>query len=141
MDLVRRMRHHGPAILTEISALAQRHDAVNLGQGFPDTDGPPEMLAAAAQAIASGQNQYPPLGGRPELLAAIAAHQQHWYGLRVDPASEVLVTVGATEALAATILAMSCARAWRGWPAWPGHLRGEPSDDHGVGRPVDCRDS
>ena len=105
MDLVRRMRHHGPTIFTEISALAQRHDAVNLGQGFPDTDGPPEMLAAAARAIASGQNQYPPLSGRPELLAAIAAHQQHWYGLTVDPASEVLVTVGATEAIAATILA------------------------------------
>jgi len=105
MDLVRRMRHHGPTIFTEISALAQRYDAVNLGQGFPDTDGPPEMLAAAARAIASGQNQYPPLSGRPELLAAIAAHQQHWYGLTVDPASEVLVTVGATEAIAATILA------------------------------------
>ena len=105
MDLVRRMRHHGPTIFTEISALAQRYDAVNLGQGFPDTDGPPEMVAAAARAVASGQNQYPPLSGRPELLAAIAAHQQHWYGLTVDPASEVLVTVGATEAIAATILA------------------------------------
>ena len=105
MDLVGRMRHHGPTIFTEISALAQRYDAVNLRQGFPDTDGPPEMLAAAARAIASGQNQYPPLSGRPELLAAIAAHQQHWYGLTVDPASEVLVTVGATEAIAATILA------------------------------------
>ena len=105
MDLVRRMRHHGPTIFTEISALAQRYDAVNLRQGFPDTDGPPEMLAAAARAVASGQNQYPPLSGRPELLAAIAAHQQHWYGLTVDPASEVLVTVGATEAIAATILA------------------------------------
>jgi N-succinyldiaminopimelate aminotransferase len=105
MDLVGRMRQHGPTIFTEISALAQRYDAVNLGQGFPDTDGPPEMLAAAVRAIESGQNQYPPLGGRPELLAAIAAHQQHWYGLSVDPASELLVTVGATEAIAATILA------------------------------------
>jgi N-succinyldiaminopimelate aminotransferase len=105
MDLVRRMRHYGPTIFTEISALAQQYDAVNLGQGFPDTDGPPEMLAAASRAIATGQNQYPPLSGRPELLTAIAAHQRHWYGLIVDPASEVLVTVGATEAIAATILA------------------------------------
>jgi N-succinyldiaminopimelate aminotransferase len=105
MDLVRRMRHHGTTIFTEISALAQQYDAVNLGQGFPDTDGPVAMLAEAARAIGSGQNQYPPLSGRPELLDAIAAHQRHWYGVELDPASEVLVTVGATEAIAATVLA------------------------------------
>ncbi len=97
------MGHHETTIFTEISALAVRHDAVNLGQGFPDTDA--ALREAVAAALESGQNQYPPLSGRPDLLAAIAAHQRHWYGLEVDPASQVLVTVGATEAVAATILA------------------------------------
>lgn len=105
MELVERMRHHGTTIFTEISALAARHDAVNLGQGFPDTDGPPELLEAAKRAIDTGQNQYPPLNGRPELLAAVADHQRRWYGIDLDPSAEALVTVGATEAIAATILA------------------------------------
>lgn len=105
MELVTRMQRHGTTVFTEISALAQRHSAINLGQGFPDTDGPTEVLAAAKQAIDEGSNQYPPLDGRPELLEAIASHQRRWYGIDLDPARQVLVTVGATEAIAATILA------------------------------------
>jgi N-succinyldiaminopimelate aminotransferase len=89
-----------------MSALAVEKDAVNLGQGFPDTDGPPEVLDAAVAAIRAGHNQYPPGPGVPELRAAIAAHQQHWYGLTFDPETDVLVTAGATEAIAATILAL-----------------------------------
>lgn len=96
----------GTTIFAEMSALALEHDAVNLGQGFPDSDGPEVILEAARQAIASGRNQYPPGSGVPELLDAIAAHQRRFYGLDVDPRSEVLVTVGATEAIAATILAL-----------------------------------
>ncbi|GAA4371225.1 aminotransferase class I/II-fold pyridoxal phosphate-dependent enzyme [Agromyces bauzanensis] len=92
-------------IFAEMSALAQRTGAINLGQGFPDEDGPAEVLDAARQAIADGVNQYPPGIGAPVLREAIAAHQARWYGLDVDAASEVLVTAGATEALAATILA------------------------------------
>ncbi|QGN57815.1 pyridoxal phosphate-dependent aminotransferase [Nostocoides sp. HKS02] len=96
----------GTTIFAEMTALATEHGAVNLGQGFPDTDGPREMLDAAKAAIDGGRNQYPPGPGVPELLDAIAAHQQRFYGLTVDPRSEVLVTVGATEAIAATILAL-----------------------------------
>ena len=109
MDLVSPLRRYGTTIFTEITALAQRHDAINLGQGFPDTDGPAEVLEAARHAIAHGANQYPPLSGRPELLSAIADHQRRWYGIDLDPAAQVLVTVGATEALAATILAFCSA--------------------------------
>lgn len=96
----------GTTIFATMSALAVRHDAINLGQGFPDTDGPEVILAAARQAIAGGRNQYPPGPGVPELLAAVAAHQQRFYGLDVDPGSQVLVTVGATEAIFSTILAL-----------------------------------
>jgi N-succinyldiaminopimelate aminotransferase len=96
----------GTTIFATMSALATEHDAINLGQGFPDTDGPPEVLEAAVAAIRSGRNQYPPGPGVPELLEAVAAHQQRFYGLRVDPRAEVLVTVGATEAIAATVLAL-----------------------------------
>lgn len=98
------MRHHSTTIFTEISAIAARCDAVNLGQGFPDTDGPQPMLAAARRAIADGANQYPPLGGRPELVSAIAEHQRHWYGIGLD-AEQILVTMGATEAISAALLA------------------------------------
>lgn len=93
-------------IFAEMSALAARTGAINLGQGFPDEDGPAEVLEAARQAIADGVNQYPPGIGAPVLREAIAAHQRRWYGLEVDAASEVLVTAGATEALAASILAL-----------------------------------
>jgi N-succinyldiaminopimelate aminotransferase len=96
-----------PTIFAEMSALAQRTGAVNLGQGFPDEDAPAEVLAAARQAISDGLNQYPPGRGMAVLREAVAAHQQRFYGLTVDPDREVLVTAGATEALASTILALT----------------------------------
>ncbi|MCD1571839.1 aminotransferase class I/II-fold pyridoxal phosphate-dependent enzyme [Agromyces mediolanus] len=92
-------------VFAEMSALAQRTGAINLGQGFPDEDGPAVVLEAAIEAIRSGMNQYPPGTGMPVLREAIARHQRHWYGIEVDPEREVLVTAGATEALAATVLA------------------------------------
>ncbi|TFC95127.1 MULTISPECIES: aminotransferase class I/II-fold pyridoxal phosphate-dependent enzyme [Cryobacterium] len=94
------------SIFAEMSALAQRTGAINLGQGFPDEDGPAEVLEAARQAISDGVNQYPPGRGLPVLRESIARHQHRFYGLSVDPDTEVLVTAGATEALAATILAL-----------------------------------
>ncbi len=94
-------------IFGEMSALAARTGAINLGQGFPDEDGPIEVLDAARQAISDGVNQYPPALGMPVLREAIAAHQQRFYGVSVDADREVLVTAGATEALAATILALT----------------------------------
>jgi len=95
-----------PTIFAEMSALAARTGAINLGQGFPDEDGPAEVLEAARSAIANGANQYPPGRGIPDLLSAVAEHQERFYGLRLDPAREVLVTAGATEALAAALLAL-----------------------------------
>lgn len=93
-------------IFTTMSALAQRHGAVNLGQGFPDESGPAHVIEAAATAMREGHNQYPPLAGVPELRQAIAAHQERWYGLTPDPADGVSVTAGATEALTAAMLAL-----------------------------------
>lgn len=93
-------------IFAEMSALAVQTDSINLGQGFPDTDGPAEVLQAAKDAIDGGVNQYPPGPGAPELRQAIAAHQQRFYGLAYDPDTEVLVTAGATEAIAATMLSL-----------------------------------
>jgi N-succinyldiaminopimelate aminotransferase len=95
-----------PTVFAEMSALAARTGAVNLGQGFPDVDGPADLLDAAAAAIRAGRNQYPPGGGEPELRAAVAAHQSRHYGIELDPGSQVLVTTGATEALAAAVLAL-----------------------------------
>jgi N-succinyldiaminopimelate aminotransferase len=104
--LVERMRPFGTTIFAEMSALAVRTGAVNLGQGFPDTDGPPEMLAAASEAMRSGRNQYPPGPGIPELRAAVGAHQRRFWNLEYDPDGEILITAGATEAIAATLLAL-----------------------------------
>ncbi|UWP87372.1 pyridoxal phosphate-dependent aminotransferase [Dactylosporangium fulvum] len=100
------MRPFGTTIFAEMSALAVRTGSVNLGQGFPDTDGPAAMLDAAAAAIRGGRNQYPPGPGVPELRAAVSAHQKAFWGLDYDPDGEILVTAGATEAIAATILAL-----------------------------------
>jgi N-succinyldiaminopimelate aminotransferase len=96
----------GTTVFAEMSALAAATGAINLGQGFPDEDGPREVLEAARTAISAGMNQYPPGRGTPELREAVAAHQARFYGLAVDPATEVLVTAGATEAIAATLLAL-----------------------------------
>ena len=96
-----------PTIFAEMSALASATGAINLGQGFPDEDGPAEVLDAARKAITDGINQYPPGMGMPVLREAIAEHQQRFYGITVDPGSNVLVTAGATEALASTILALT----------------------------------
>src|SRR4051794_37362184 len=101
-----RMAGFGTTIFAEMSALAVRTGAINLGQGFPDTDGPAVVAEAAIQAIRDGHNQYPPGPGIPELRAAIADHQRRFYGLTFDPDTEVLVTAGATEAIAATVLAL-----------------------------------
>ena len=96
-----------PTIFAEMSALATRTGSINLGQGFPDEDGPLEIVERAQMVIGSGQNQYPPGVGMQDLREAIAEHQRRWYGLEVDPDTEVLVTAGATEAIAATILAFA----------------------------------
>jgi N-succinyldiaminopimelate aminotransferase len=103
---VGRLRPFASTIFAEMTALAVQHDAVNLGQGFPDTDGPVAMLEVARQAIADGVNQYPPGPGMPELRRAITADRAARYGLEYDPDSEVLVTVGATEAISAAILGL-----------------------------------
>lgn len=95
-----------PTIFAEMSAAAVRTGSINLGQGFPDEDGPSEVLEAARDAITQGVNQYPPGRGFPDLLAAISEHQHRFYGMSVDPATEVIVTAGATEALTATLLAL-----------------------------------
>jgi N-succinyldiaminopimelate aminotransferase len=97
----------GTTIFAEMSALATATGSINLGQGFPDTDGPDEVREAAVRALRDGRgNQYPPGIGVPPLREAIARHQARWYGLEVDPEREVLVTADATEALAAAILAL-----------------------------------
>ncbi|WP_409470711.1 pyridoxal phosphate-dependent aminotransferase [Streptomyces sp. HC307] len=105
--LNRRLTEFGTTIFAEMSALALRTGSINLGQGFPDTDGPQEVREAAVRALRDGRgNQYPPGPGIPELRTAVAAHQQRRYGLTYDPDTEVLVTAGATEAIAAALLAL-----------------------------------
>ena len=94
-------------IFAEMSALAAATGAVNLGQGFPDVDGPESVARVAAESIARGVNQYPPSPGIPELRHAVAAHQSRHYGIELDPDTQVLVTAGATEAMAATVLALA----------------------------------
>ena len=96
----------GTTIFTVMSALATQHGAINLGQGFPDGDGPPDVLAAAAAALGDGRNQYPPLTGVSELRQAVAAANARFYGLDVDPVTEVVVTSGATEAITASLMAL-----------------------------------
>lgn len=95
-----------PTIFAEMSGLAAEHGAINLGQGFPDEDGPTEVLEAAVQAIRDGVNQYPPGRGTPDLCRAISEHRERFWGDAPDPATEVLVTAGATEAIAAALLAL-----------------------------------
>ena len=104
--LTAKLQGFGTTIFAEMSALAMATGSVNLGQGFPDTDGPREVLDAAIAAINDGVNQYPPGPGMPVLREAIAAHQQRFYGSRYDPDSEVLVTAGATEALAGALMGL-----------------------------------
>ena len=104
--LVERMRAFGTTIFAEMSALALETGSINLGQGFPDTDGPREILDAAIRSINSGHNQYPPGPGVRPLREAIAEHQRNYYGLHYNPDGEVLVTAGATEAITAAILAL-----------------------------------
>jgi N-succinyldiaminopimelate aminotransferase len=108
--LNRRLAEFGTTIFAEMSALAVRTGAINLGQGFPDTDGPEQVREAAVRALRDGRgNQYPPGPGIPELRTAVAEHQRRWYGqwgLDPDPDTEVLVTAGATEAITAALLAL-----------------------------------
>jgi N-succinyldiaminopimelate aminotransferase len=95
-----------PTIFSTMSALAVRTGAVNLGQGFPDEDGPPEVIAAAVRALQSGANQYAPGIGTPALRQAVARHQQRHYGLELDPDSQVVVTTGCTEGIASALLGL-----------------------------------
>lgn len=104
--LASRLEGFGTTIFAQMSALAAETGAINLGQGFPDTDGPPEVLAEAIAAIQSGHNQYPPGIGIPELRQAVAQHQRRFYDIELDPDSQVLITAGATEAITAALLAL-----------------------------------
>ncbi len=96
----------GTTIFTVMSALATQHQAINLGQGFPDTDGPADVVQAAADALHDGRNQYPPLTGVAELRQAVAAANRRFYGIEADPDTEVVVTSGATEAITACLMAV-----------------------------------
>jgi N-succinyldiaminopimelate aminotransferase len=104
--LTPRLAGFGTSVFTEMTALAARHEAVNLGQGYPDFDGPALVTEAAAAAMRAGHNQYAPMPGLPALQQAVAAHQRRFYGLEYDAATEVTVHTGATEALCATLQAL-----------------------------------
>lgn len=104
--LTAKLRGFGTTIFAEMTALAVEHDAVNLGQGFPDTDGPEVIRRAAIAAIEAGHNQYAPGAGVPQLRRAIADHQERFHGLGYDPDSEITVTAGATEAIFAALQAL-----------------------------------
>lgn len=106
MRLAQRLHGIPPTIFSEMSALAVRTGSVNLGQGFPDVDGPPAVIAEAVRALEGGANQYAPGPGVPALRAAIARHQRRHYGIELDPDTEVLVTTGATEGIAAALLGL-----------------------------------
>ncbi len=96
----------GTTVFTVMSALATEHGAINLGQGFPDTDGPEDVLRAASDALFDGRNQYPPMTGLLELREAVAGVNRRFYGLEIDPNTEVVVTSGATEAITACLMAV-----------------------------------
>src|SRR3954453_12547843 len=96
----------GTTIFTTMTALAEKTGAINLGQGFPDEDGPKVVIDAAVEALRSGHNQYAPLPGIPALREAVARHQRLRYGIELDPDTQVQVTFGATEALASALLAL-----------------------------------
>jgi N-succinyldiaminopimelate aminotransferase len=104
--LTRRLDGFGTSIFAEMTALARRHGAVNLGQGYPDFDGPEFVKRAAADALAAGHNQYAPMPGLPALQRAVADHQRRFYGVEHDAAAEVTIHAGATEALCATLAAL-----------------------------------
>jgi N-succinyldiaminopimelate aminotransferase len=101
-----RLQGFATTIFAEMSALAEATGAINLGQGFPDTDGPAEVADAAVAAIRTGHNQYPPGQGIRDLRVAVAEHQRRFWGLGYDPDDEILITAGATEAIAAALLAL-----------------------------------
>ena len=103
--LASRLQGFGTTIFTEMTRHAQKYDALNLGQGFPDFDGPGEVKDAAIEAIRGGANQYAPMPGLPALAEAVAAHQKRFYGMDVDPGREVLITHGATEGIFAAMQA------------------------------------
>lgn len=104
--LASRLEGFGTTIFAQMSALAAETGAINLGQGFPDTDGPAEVLAEAIAAIESGHNQYPPGVGIPELRQAVVQHQRRFYDIELDPDTQVLITAGATEAITAALLSL-----------------------------------
>jgi N-succinyldiaminopimelate aminotransferase len=105
-SLTHRLAPFGTSVFAEMTSLALKHQAINLGQGFPDVDGPASVMDAAVAAMEAGHNQYAPMPGVPALREAIAEHQRHFYGLEHDPATEITVHAGATGALCATLQAL-----------------------------------